>query len=76
MCPYLVNVKKLDYEESFQILKTWLEKCDKLRELDFSPDIQFKTNLRYVKNYKPISINTLEKDNKDLYLLLRAKIIL
>ena len=53
-----------------------VRKMRKLRELDFSPDIQLKTNLRYVKNYKPISIKTLEKDNKDLYLLLRAKIIL
>ena len=28
LCPYLVNIKKLEYEESFKILKTWLEKCN------------------------------------------------
>ena len=27
LCPYLVNVKKLEYEESYKILKTWLDKC-------------------------------------------------
>lgn len=26
LCPYLVNVKKLEYEQSYQILKTWLKK--------------------------------------------------
>ena len=43
---------------------------DDLRELDFSPDIQLKTNLRYVKNYKPISIKTL------LELILKIFIVL
>jgi hypothetical protein len=37
LCPYLVNIKKLEYEVSFEILKTWLEKCNKLRGLDFNP---------------------------------------
>ena len=73
MCPYLVNVKKLEYEESYKILKTWLEKYNKLRELDFKPDIEIKTKLRYVKHYSPISIKTLIEDNRNLYLLLRQR---
>ena len=34
LCPYLVNIKKLEYEGCFKILKTWLEKCNHLRKLD------------------------------------------
>jgi hypothetical protein len=25
LCPYLINTRKLEYEKSFKILKTWLE---------------------------------------------------
>ena len=71
MCPYLANVKKLDYEQSFEILKTWLEKCDDLRELDFNPDREIRTKIRYVKDYNPISIKTLMKDNKNFYRMLK-----
>jgi hypothetical protein len=71
LCPYLVNVKKLGYEEAFKILKLWLEKCDQLRELDFNPNTEIKTKIRYTKQYNPISIKTLENYNKDLYLILR-----
>ena len=74
MCPYLVNVKKLQYEESYKILKTWLEKCNNLRKLDFNPDTEIKAKLYCVKHYNPISIKTFMNDNKDLYLLLRTKI--
>ena len=26
LCPYLVNIKQLEYEQSFKILKTWVRK--------------------------------------------------
>lgn len=73
LCPYLVNIKKLEYEESFEILKTWLEKCNDLRQLDFNPETEIKDKLYCVKHYNPISIKTFMNDNKDLYLLLRTK---
>jgi hypothetical protein len=71
LCPYLVNVKKLEYEESYRILKTWLEKCNNSKNLDFNPDMEIKAKLSYVKNYNPISLKKLKKDNKNLYLLLK-----
>ncbi len=74
MCPYLVNIKKLSYEESYKILKSWLEKCNRLRELSFNADREIKNKLRYVKQYNPISFKTLEIDNEDLYLLLKKKV--
>lgn len=71
LCPYLVKNKKLEYEEAFNILKTWLEKCNKLRELDFNSDAEIKTKLRYIKYYNPISLTKLNDGNKNLYLLLK-----
>ena len=76
LCPYLVNIKKLEDEETVEILKIWLEQCNKLRKLSFNPDREIKSKLRYVKCYKPISIKTLENDNKNLYLLLKQKLII
>ena len=75
MYPYLVNIKKLDYEQSYKILKRWLEKCNNLKDLEFNLDTEIKAKLRYIKHYNPISIKTLKNDNKKLYLLLRQKIL-
>ena len=75
LCPYLINIKKLEYEQSFKILKTWLEKCNDLRQLDFNPETEIKVKMRNVKHYSSISIKTLMVDNRNLYLLLRTKII-
>ena len=74
LCPYLVNVRKLEYDESCKLLMTWLAKCHNSRRLDFNPDREIKATLRYVKQYNPISFKTLMADNKNLYLLLRQQI--
>jgi len=66
LCPYLVNIKKLEYEESFKILKTWLEKCNQIRELDFSMNSKLHNKLRNVNGFYPISYNELIKENKDV----------
>lgn len=76
LCPYLVNVKKSEYQESFKILKTWLEKCKKLRKLDFNCDTEIKVKLRNVKHYSPISIKTLMEDNRNLYLRLKQRFVI
>jgi hypothetical protein len=74
LCPYLVNIKKLDDEQCYKILKTWLEKCNKLRKLEFDSDSEIKTKLTYVKYYNPISIEKLKTNNKKMYLLLIQKL--
>lgn len=67
LCPYLNNVKKLSYGESFSILKAWLEKCSHLRKLDFSMNSELRIRLKNVNNYYPISYKKLIVENKDLY---------
>src|SRR5215208_3155501 len=37
LAPYLVNIKKLSYQESFDILIDWLQKCNSFNKLNFNP---------------------------------------
>jgi Primase X len=30
LAPYLINIRKLSYEDAFDIIRKWLEKCNKL----------------------------------------------
>src|ERR687890_678485 len=34
LAPYLINVKKLTYDDAFNIIKDWLNKCDSIKRLD------------------------------------------
>ncbi len=34
LAPYLINIKKLSYDASYQIIKEWLEKCNSIQKLD------------------------------------------
>jgi hypothetical protein len=69
LAPYLINIKKLSYNEAFSIIKDWLNKCGTLRTLDFIPDYLIKYNLNNAKRigYLPISIDKLNIENKQLY---------
>ncbi len=40
LAPYLIHIKKLSYQESFDILSEWLKKCDSIRKLDFNSSDQ------------------------------------
>ena len=70
LVPYLVNIRKLNSEKSYDILKTWLEKCNTLSKITFNTELEIKTRLIAVKNYDPLSLNKLRTENADLYELL------
>ena len=36
LAPYLIIIKKLSYQESFDILIEWLKRCNSIRKLDFN----------------------------------------
>jgi hypothetical protein len=75
LLPYLINIRKLTSEEAFIILNEWLQKCDKLRKLDFIPKIKIKVDLKNVKIYLPPSKEKLKRYT-ELYNILRTKNIL
>src|SRR5919202_808068 len=37
LSPYLLNVRKLQREEAYSVMKDWLDKCDKLERLILMP---------------------------------------
>ena len=68
LAPYLINVKCLSFDEAFNIIDKWLNKCDELKSLDF--DNKLKIN-DYLTNaidggYLPISLDNPEKEPKTL----------
>ena len=77
LAPYLVVIKKLSFEESYQIIRDWLDKCNLLsgRKLDFNTGSVINTALAtaYKKQIPPMSIITLKNNYKDLYFLLVQK---
>jgi Primase X len=36
LSPYLLIIKKLPKEESYSVIKDWLDKCNKLERLNFN----------------------------------------
>jgi hypothetical protein len=69
LSPYLLNVKKLPKEESYSIMKDWLDKRDKIEKLNFNAKARTKEGLKGAskKGYLPISIDKLKEENKVLY---------
>jgi hypothetical protein len=70
LVPYLINIRKLNSEKCYDVLKTWLEKCNILSKISFNMESEIKTRLIAVKNYEPLSLNKLRNENAKLYYLL------
>lgn len=73
LSPYLMNMKKISYNDAIYIIKGWLDKSSNLRRLDFRPDYYISYNLKMAsrKGYFPITANRLKDENKRLYDILR-----
>jgi hypothetical protein len=69
LAPYLVNFRKLTKEQSFTIIREWLDKCATLRILDSVINHQLKYNIRNAKRtgYLPISLSKLRDNHNELY---------
>ncbi len=74
LAPYLVNIKKLPYNESVEILIGWLEKCDLLRKLDFNSKylVKYALNTAIHKMIPPMRLETLKDRNRELFDILRT----
>jgi hypothetical protein len=66
IAPYLINVRELSRQETYNIIQVWLAKCNSIRRLSFNP---YKVNdaLGRVGNYYPIARADLEQDNRLLF---------
>jgi hypothetical protein len=58
----------LPKEESYSVMKDWLDKYNQLKRLDFNAKIKIKEGLKGAsKGYYPISLEKLKEENKALY---------
>jgi hypothetical protein len=80
LAPYLINVKKLSYEKSYQIIKEWLDKCNSLERLDnYQNFVNYRINYALKKAIRkgigPMSQEKIKTENKyrNLYILLKKK---
>jgi hypothetical protein len=81
LAPYFINVKHFSFDDSYEKIYQWLDRCNKLKELDFDPETKISDSLNRVTNtgYLPISFDnplkeprTLKSDNRELYNILLA----
>jgi hypothetical protein len=67
LAPYLINVKKLSYSQSFDIIIDWLERCSKLKRLNFNIRQKIREGLDRVGNYGPARLESLRLEHPGLY---------
>lgn len=75
LAPYLMNIKTLSEVEAFTLIMDWLDKCNEMVRLSFCPGPRVRQDIRSAKrvrvSYYPVSLNNLQKENADLYNLVR-----
>ena len=79
LAPYLINIKQLSFEESYTIIRNWLNKCNELRTVDNYRDFDYR--IRYDlknalnKGIPPMTKEKIKTDStySDLYQLLKNK---
>ena len=69
IAPYLINIRKLAYDDAFNITKNWLNTCDKIKPLDFNANVKIKDTLRAATRvgYLPMGFSDLKSENGELY---------
>jgi hypothetical protein len=75
LAPYLINIRKIPYDDAFSIIRKWLTKCNELRHLDSNFDHRIKSSLYTAmrKQTLPMRLDTLENKNRVLHRLLTEK---
>jgi len=69
IAPYLINIKKLTYDDAFNIIKNWLSTCDSVNPLDFNANVKIRYSLKAATRvgYPPMAFSDLKSENGELY---------
>ena len=81
LAPYLINIKKVSYDESYQIIREWLDKCNNLKKLDnyqnfLNYRIHSALKTAAKKGFGPMSLYRIKTDDRyhnNLYLFMLQK---
>jgi non-catalytic primase subunit PriX-like protein len=69
LAPYLINVKKCDYDIAYDTISKWLDKCAKKRSLTFN--VRYKVNhaLNHAKDecMYPMKLDTIRSKYREMY---------
>ena len=82
IAPYLINVRNLSFEESYNIIRNWLDKCNELEPLDnyrnFDYRIKYALKNAMNKQIGPMSLEKIKTESAytKLYQLLKNKGVL
>jgi hypothetical protein len=68
MPQYLINIRKMTFEQSNTIINHWLEECSKLRRLDSLTKQKLKEGFEAAQNgFRPISVEKLKRWKPELW---------
>jgi hypothetical protein len=78
LAPYLINIKKMSYDESYRVIREWLDKCNSLQKLDnYNNFVNYRIHSALKaatqKNIGPMSLYKIKTDSRyinNLYLLI------
>jgi hypothetical protein len=81
LAPYLINIKKMSYDESYQMIKVWLDKCNSLKKLDnYQNFVNYRIHSALKaatqKGIGPMNFYKIKTDSRycnNLYLLILQK---
>ena len=78
LAPYLINIKKFSYSESFEIINEWLSKCNSLKQLDQRFEDRIKRSLKTAmeKKIPPMKLETLREKNSELLYIKEKNVIM
>jgi hypothetical protein len=75
LSPYLLNTRHLSYDESFDIIREWLERCNQLQQITFNINQKIREGLKGAERIGCLQISkgNLKEDNEQLYSLLQDR---
>jgi hypothetical protein len=74
LAPYLINIRRLPYEDALNVINNWLIECGKLIRLDrdFSYIVKYAVKSSIKSGHKPLKYDTLKLKNAALYDMLNS----
>jgi len=69
LAPYLVNIKKYDYDTAYNIIVQWLDRCGQKKPLGFTArrKVNYALNRSRREGMRPMKLNTMKEDYADMY---------
>ena len=71
LAPYLVNVKKCDYDVAYNTIVKWLDKCGRIRPLDFKPRCKVNYAVKHANHgpvLYPMKLDTIKSKYPEMYI--------